>query len=117
VATAERAAEMDAPLHERDPVAAAKPAPTLAQEVAYEPEAVREVLARLQLRVIPTRRVSVNAVHEGVVVAHLRRHPTQQVTDLLLLLHIHVEVAHHDDAAFGPDVLLGATELARSHVA
>ena len=58
-----------------------------------------------------------NAIHEGRVVAHLRRQRAQQMSDPLLLLDIDVEVADHDDAAVGADVLLAAAELARRHVA
>ena len=39
------------------------------------------------------------------------------MADPLLLLDIDVEVADHDDAAFGADVLLAAAELTRGHVA
>jgi hypothetical protein len=37
--------------------------------------------------------------------------------NLLLLLDIDVEVAHHDDASLGADVLLASAELAGGHIA
>ena len=40
------------------------------------------------------------------VVPHLRRHRAEQVADPLLVLHVHVEVADHHDAAVGADALL-----------
>ena len=58
-----------------------------------------------------------NAIHERRVVPHLRRQRAQQMSDPLLLLDIHIEIADHDDAAVGADVLLAAAELARRHVA
>ena len=57
-----------------------------------------------------------DAVHEGRVVPHLGRHRAEQVADPLLVLHVHVEVADHHDAAVGPDALLAAAELAGLHV-
>ena len=78
---------------------------------------ITEVLVRTQLRKIPPRCEGVQPVHECRVVAHLRRHRTEQVADLLLLLDIHVEVSHHHNAAVRPDILLPPTELARGHVA
>jgi len=56
----------------------------------------------------------VDAIHEGGVVAHLRRHGAQQVANPLLLLDIDVEVADHHDAAFGTDILLGAAGCCRA---
>ena len=58
-----------------------------------------------------------NTIHEGGVIAHFGRQRTEEVSDLLLLLDIDVEVADHHDAALGADVLFGATELSRGHVA
>jgi len=40
-----------------------------------------------------------------------------KVCNPLLLLDIHVEIADHDDASFGPDILLAAAKLAGRHVA
>ena len=39
------------------------------------------------------------------------------MADPLLVLDIHLEIAHHDDAAIGPDALLAPAELAGLHVA
>ena len=57
-----------------------------------------------------------NPVLERGVVPHVRGHGTEEVTDPLLVLHVHVEVAHHHDAAVGPDALLAPAELSRLHV-
>ena len=69
------------------------------------------------LRHIPAGQVAVDAVHQGRVVSHFRRHRAEQMADPLLVLHVHLEVAHHDDAAVGPDALLAPAELAGLHVA
>ena len=58
-----------------------------------------------------------DAVHECGVIAHLGWHRAQKVSDLLLLLDVDIEIADHDDAAFGPDILLATAELARGHIA
>jgi hypothetical protein len=59
----------------------------------------------------------VDAVHEGGVVAHLRRQRPEQVPNALLVLHVHVEVADQHDGAVGADALLATAELAGLHVA
>ena len=41
---------------------------------------------------------------------------TEEMSDPLLVLHVHIEVADHDDAAVGPDTLLAAAEFPRLHV-
>ena len=73
--------------------------PALAQEIADQTEVVRQVLVGLQLRKVPAGSIGVDAVHERRVVAHLRRQRAEQMADPLLLLHVHVEVADHHDAA------------------
>ena len=58
-----------------------------------------------------------DAVHQRRVIPHFRRHRAEQVANPLLVLHVHVEVADHDDAAVGPDALLAPAEFAGLHVA
>ena len=109
--------EMHPALHDGHAVASAQPVPALAEEVADQAEMVGQMLGGIQLREVPAGRIGVEAVHEGRVVAHLRRQRAQQMADPLLLLDVHVEVADHDEAAVGADVLLAAAELAGRHVA
>ena len=68
------------------------------------------------LRQIPAGQVGVDAVHESSVITHLGRQRAEEMTDPLLVLHIHFEVANHDDAAIGANALLSAAELAGLHV-
>ena len=58
-----------------------------------------------------------NAVHEGGVVAHLERHGAEEVPYPLLVLYVHIEISHHDDAAVGADAFPAAREFAGLHVA
>ena len=58
-----------------------------------------------------------DAIHERGIVAHVRGQGAQEVTDPLLMLDLDVEVAHHHDAALGPNALLAARELPGFHVA
>ena len=107
---------------ERDPAAPTRgcrcvAGPTFAEEVAHETEVIGQVFAGLQLRIVPAGRIGMNSIHEGRIVAHLGWHGAQEVTNLLLLLYIDVEISDHDDAALGADALFAAAELARSHVA
>ena len=39
------------------------------------------------------------------------------MTNLLLLLNIHIKVSNHDNAAFCADAFLAAGKLARFHIA
>src|SRR5437899_1370913 len=68
------------------------------------------MVCRIQLREIPSRCESMEAVHEGGIVPHLRRKRTQQMSDPLLLLDIHIEIADHDDSTLGADVFLAAAQ-------
>ena len=108
---------MDAVLHCRQAAAIAQAAPAFAEEVTHQTEVAAEVFVGVELGEIPARRVGVDAVLEGRVVAHLTRQGAEQVADALLLLHIDVEVAHHHDPALSADALLAAAEFARGHVA
>jgi hypothetical protein len=38
-----------------------------------------------------------DAVHQGCVVSHLRRHRAEQVADSLVVRHVDVEITHHYD--------------------
>ena len=78
---------------------------------------IGEVLIGIELRKVPTRHVRVDAVHEGGVVAHVGRQRGQEVAHTLLSLHLDIEIAHHHDAAVGPNALLAAGELTGLHVA
>src|SRR5580700_8413935 len=66
---------------------------------------------------VPTRQVSVNAVHKSSVVTHLRRQWAEKMANPLLMLHVHVEVTNHDDTAIGTNAFLAAAEFTRFHVA
>ena len=105
VAAAQGAAEVNAPLEDGLPALAPQLAPALGQEVADQAEVVGEQIAA-DLRHVPAGQVGVDAVHERGVVAHLGRQRAEQVADPLLVLHVHVEVADHHDAAVGADALL-----------
>ena len=78
-------------------------------------------MVRLQrlgnLRHIPAGEVAVDSIHQRRVVSHFRRHRAEQVADPLLVLDIHLEVAHHHDPAVGPDAFLSTAELPGLHVA
>jgi len=78
---------------------------------------IGQVFVRIQLGEIPARRIGMQPVHEGGVVAHLFGQGRQQVADALLLLDIDVKIADHDHAAGGADALLAAGKFARGHVA
>ena len=108
---------MDAVLHRRQAAAIAQAAPAFAEEVTHQTEVAAEVFVGVELGEIPARRVGVDAVLEGSVVAHLTRQGAEQVADALLLLHIDIEVAHHHDSALSADALLAAAEFARGHIA
>ena len=58
-----------------------------------------------------------NAVHEGRIVSHFRRHGAEQVPYALLVFNIDIEVTYHDDTAIRADALLATAELARLHIA
>src|SRR5262245_5947782 len=66
---------------------------------------------------VPTGQVRVDAVHESRVVTHFRGQRTEKVPNALLMLHVHFEVPHHDNAAIRANTLLPAAELAGLHVA
>src|SRR5262245_13642741 len=78
---------------------------------------VAQMLAGLQLRVIPAWRVGMNAIHESRIVPHLGRHWAEEMANLLLLLDVYIEIADHHHAAFGANVFFPATELPRCHIA
>src|ERR1700733_5425762 len=48
---------------------------------------------------------------------HLGRQWAEKMANALLVLHVHVEIANHRNAAIGADALLPATKLAGFHVA
>lgn len=89
--------------------------PAGGQEVADEAEVVGQLIA-VDLGHIPARDIGV-AVHEGGVVAHLRRHGSEQMADALLMGHVHVEVADHVEAAESANALLAPAELPGFHIA
>lgn len=53
----------------------------------------------------------------NAVVAHFRRQWAQQMSNPLLLLDVHIEIADHHEAAVGANVFFAAAELSRRHVA
>src|SRR4051812_8402803 len=55
-------------------------------------------------------------IHEGGVASHLRRKWRQQVSDPLLVLDVHIEVADQDDATVSANAFAAAAELAGLHV-
>ena len=105
VTPTQRATEMHPALHDGNTVSSAQPVPAFAEEVADEAEMVGHMLGGIQLREVPSGHIGVQAVHEGRVVAHLRGQRAQQMSDPLLLLDVHVQVADHDEAAVGANVL------------
>lgn len=107
IAAGKGAAEMHAPLEHVDAALRAKAREALRENVADEAEAVGEQLLAY-LGYVPSRQVAVDAVHEGRVVPHLGRHRSEQVPHSLLVLHVHIEIADHDDTAFGADALPAA---------
>ena len=58
-----------------------------------------------------------DAVHESGVLSHLGRQWAEKMPNPLLVLHVHVEVANHDDTPIGANAFLAAAELTRLHVA
>ena len=117
VAAGEGAAEVDPLIHHGRSACRPQVAPALAQEITHEAEVVGEMVGGFQLREIPAGGKRVQPVHERRVAPHLRRQRAQQVADPLLLVHVHIEVANHHDAAIGPDIFLAAAELSAGHVA
>ncbi len=116
IPAAQGPAERHAALEHRRPALTPQPRPTFAEEVADQAEVIG--LDRFaDLGHVPAGQVGMDAVHEGRVVAHLRRHRAEQMADALLVLDVDLEIAHHDDAAVGADALLAPAELARLHVA
>src|SRR5262249_18943356 len=57
-----------------------------------------------------------DAVHESGIIAHLRWQRAEKMTNPLLVLHIHLEVANHNNTAIGADTLLSAAKLAGFHI-
>ncbi len=115
VPPAQSAPELDAALNRGNTALGAQSRPALAQEVAHKPVVIGEQ-RRLHLRHIPARNVSVNPVHKRRVIAHLRRHGAEQMPHSLLVLDIHLEVAHHHYGTIASDTLAAAAELAALHV-
>lgn len=77
---------------------------------------IGEVSIRIELGKIPSRRERMEAIHEGRVVAHLWWQRSEQVSNALLLLHVDVEIANHDDDAFGADIVLPRLNCPEGHV-
>src|SRR6185295_4830108 len=90
--------------------------PAFRKEVADEAKMIGEQFAA-DLGQVPAGKISVDAVHEGGVIPHLDRQRSEEVTDALLVLHVHIEVTDQHDAAISADAFLAAAELARLHVA
>ncbi len=110
------AAEENAVLQLAHPALVPKLAPAFGQEIADQAEVIRDQVF-VDLRHVPTRQERMDAVHEGGVVPHLRRHGTKQVPYALLVFHVDIKVADQDDAAVRADALLATAELAGLHVA
>ncbi len=105
VAAAERAAVADPALDQAQPVLGTQLGPALGEEIAHKPKMIRKQRL-VELGHVPAGQVGVDAVHEGGVVAHLRRQRAEQMADTLLVLHVDFEIPNHDDAAVCTDVLL-----------
>ncbi|EXI72922.1 MAG: hypothetical protein AW07_03058 [Candidatus Accumulibacter sp. SK-11] len=109
------AAKEDAVLQARQSALITQLREAFGKKIADQPEVLSEN-GRLELRNVPARQVAMDAVHERRVVAHLRRQRLKQVAHALLMLHIDLEIADHDDRTVGADALLAARELAGLHV-
>jgi hypothetical protein len=116
VTSAQGATQVNAPLEHVLPALAPQLVPAFREEVADQTEVIGQQVA-VDLWQIPARQVGVDAVHESGVVAHLGRQRAKQMADALLVLHVHLEVAHHHHTAVGANALLATTELAGLHVA
>ena len=58
-----------------------------------------------------------DSIHEGGIVAHIRRKRTEEMPDALLMFDVDIEVSDHYDAAVGANALFAPAELPRFHVA
>src|SRR4051794_3632275 len=70
-----------------------------------------------QLRDVPSGHIGVDTVHKGRIMPHFWGQRTKQMPNPLLVLHVDVKVANHDDAAISTNTLLAAAELGGLHVA
>lgn len=64
---------MNASLHDGEAIPRAQFTPAFAEEVAHQPEMIREMLVRVQFGKVPAWDIGVQAIHERGVIAHLRR--------------------------------------------
>ena len=80
-------------------------APTLGEKVADQTEMVGEQLL-IDFGNVPARQEGMQAIHEGSIVAHFRRHRSKQVSDPLLMFDVDIKVADEHDAPIGADTFL-----------
>jgi|ADurb_Cas_03_Slu_FD_contig_31_1609497_length_413_multi_3_in_0_out_0_1 hypothetical protein len=60
---------------------------------------------------VPAGKKGMNAVHESSIIAHLFGHGAKEVTYMLLMFDINLEIANENEAAISADALLAATEF------